>query len=490
MKKHIAGRLIRLFSLLLVAMIIIIGLLFSVIFSKQTEDLHLEEMTHRGEVIQTTLTEYFTSNATSRQQSSGNHNGMMGYGAYLNFIDQISGDSVWVVDQNGDTLLKGQHHNRADSREPLPENAEDMVAEVYQTKKAVLKKAGSLLQLNTVTHALPILVSDEVAGVIIMYSDVASIHQNQANGYLILLVSLIIALLVGILVSVRLAKGFTAPIKEMESYTNTLIAGHYPPALTIHTEDELNELADRLSILSHRLEKAEKARKNKEQDEKEFLSQISHELRTPVMVMKSSLEALTDGLVDSPEEQRSYHKQLLKEADYLERLVNDLLELSRLQAVGFSLVKKSVDPLEVIEDAVRSYRLKFAEKQQVFVFDNQLTAPIYLEGDQGRLTQLLKNLLENAYKYSEPNTRIKLLLEKVENQLHVQLINPSSQGIILDKKELFQAFHRGDRTSAEEGTGLGLAICQQIVQRHSGTITIKNTSDHQVIVNIYFPIQK
>lgn len=106
------------------------------------------------------------------------------------------------------------------------------------------------------------------------------------------------------------------------------------------------------------------------------------------------------------------------------------------------------------------------------------------------MTQMLKNLLENAHKYSEPNARIELLLEKMENQLHIQLTNPSSQDIVLDKKELFQAFHRGDTTAAEEGTGLGLAICQQIVQRHSGTITIRNTSDHQVFVDIYLPVQK
>lgn len=489
MKKHISGRLIRLFSILLVTMTVIIGLLFSVIFTRQTEDLHVEEMTHRGQVIQETLTDYFSTDTRTQRGASGNHSGMMGYGAYLNFINQIAGDSVWVVDKEQNTLLKG-HHNSTDTDIPIPSTAEKLVAEVYQTKQSVVEKEGSLLQLNAVTSALPIIIDNEVVGVIVMYSEVAAIHQNQANGYLILLVSLLIALAISILVSVRLAKGFTAPIKEMESYTNALIAEKYPAPLAIHTEDELNELADRLSILRDRLEKAEKAQISKEQNEKEFLSQISHELRTPVMVMKSSLEALADGLVDSPEEQKNYHEQLLKEAGYLERLVNDLLELSRLQAVGFSLVKEEVDPLIIIEDAVRSYRLKLAEKQQEFIFDNRLTAPVYIEGDQGRLTQLIKNLLGNAHKYSEKNAKIELLLESAEDQLHIQLSNPSSYPVSLDKAELFQAFHRGDRSAIEEGTGLGLAICQQIVQRHSGTIVLENTDDKHVIVDIYLPIKK
>ncbi|MBL1226708.1 sensor histidine kinase [Enterococcus sp. BWR-S5] len=490
MKKHISGRLIRLFSILLVTMTIIIGLLFSVIFSKQTEDLHVEEMTHRGQVIQETLTDYFTTDTSStRQRSAGNHNGMMGYGAYLNFINQIAGDSIWVVDQEQNTLLNG-HHNSTTANTTMPKTAEKLIKEVYRTKQGAIEKEGSLLQLNAVTNVLPILVNGEVAGAIVMYSEVAAIHQNQANGYLILMISLVIALLVSILVSVRLAKGFTAPIKAMEVYTNALIAEEYPAALAINTEDELNELADRLSILSERLERAEKARRNKEQSEKEFLSQISHELRTPVMVMKSSLEALTDGLVDSPEEQRNYHEHLLKEADYLERLVNDLLELSRLQSVGFSLTMEKVDPLIVIEDAVRSYRLNFAEKQQEFVFHNQLTSPVYIKGDQGRLTQLLKNLLENAYKYSERKATIELFLAVTADQLHIQLRNPNNHSAALDQKELFQAFHRGDATTKEDGTGLGLAICQQIVQRHSGTIAFKEDSQKRVVVDIYFPIKQ
>lgn len=489
MKKRISGRLIRLFSILLVTMTVMIGLLFSVIFSKQTEDLHVEEMTHRGQVIQETLTDYFITDGGRQQRSSGNHNGMMGYGAYLNFINQIAGDSIWVVDQEQNTLLKG-HHNSSTDNTSMPAAAEKLINEVYQTKQAAIQKDGGLLQLNAVTNVLPILVENEVVGVIVMHSEVAAIHQNQANGYLILLISLLIALAISILVSIRLAKGFTEPIKEMETYTNDLIAEKYPPALAIHTEDELNELADRLSILSNRLETAELERKNKEQSEKEFLSQISHELRTPVMVMKSSLEALTDGLVDSPEEQQAYHKQLLKEADFLERLVNDLLELSRLQAVGFSLTMEKVDPLVVIEDAVRSYRLKFAEKQQEFIFHNRLTTPVYIEGDQGRLTQLLKNILENACKYSKAKATIELSLEVLTDELRIQLVNPSSDFVILDKDNLFQAFHRGDTTAAEEGTGLGLAICQQIVQRHSGTMTFEKNDQEQVVVTVFLPMKR
>ncbi|MCB5953538.1 sensor histidine kinase [Enterococcus sp. CWB-B31] len=489
MKKSILGRLIRLVSTLLIMMTIMIGVLFAVIFSKQTEDLHMEEVSHRGEIIQNTLADYFSGETLSSRMGSGqnNHSGMMGYGTYLNFINQIAGDYVWVVDQNKQALLNSHHGNTTDQE--LPEAANQLIESVYLSKSSASIKEGGLFQLSSITMVLPILVENQVVGIVVMYSDVASIHQNQANGYLILLISMLIALLISILLLIRLARDFVSPIREMENYTDALINEKYPPALKFQTEDELNELAERLSILSKRLEQAKNEQENKIRGEKEFLSQISHELRTPVMVMKSSLEALTDELVTSQKELKLYHQQLLKEAGCLERLVNDLLELSRLQSVEFSLNMESVDPLEIIEDAVRAYRWKLKEKGQVLKIDNQLTEPVYIYGDHVRLTQLMKNLLDNANKYSNNNSEILLSIEKIKNQLCFKLKNQSGSINPIDSQALFETFHRGNRINSEEGTGLGLAICQQIIQRHSGEITIDNESGCQVVVTFYLPIE-
>ncbi|MHC5218425.1 sensor histidine kinase [Enterococcus sp. LJL128] len=492
MKKKIFKRLVLLFSFLLIMMTVIIGILFSVIFSKQTEDLHVEEVTHRGEIIQQTMTDYFSENQSN--ESTGNrrnqHGAMMGYGAYLNFINQIAGDSVWVLDAELNSLTSSGHHNSAAAEKELSPESRALAEKVLQDKQQQVVKSGGFFQLKSVASAFPILVNNQLAGVVVIVSDVANIHQNQINGYLILLFSLLIALAASILLSVQLAKRFVSPIKEMEHYTGQLIAEEYPAPLTINTGDELNELADKLSILSQRLEKAEQERKDKEQSEKEFLSQISHELRTPVTVMKSSLEALADELITSPEEQQMYHSQLLKEAGYLEHLVNDLLELSRLQSVEFSLIFETVDPLEVIEDSIRGYRRKMAEKNQQLVVDNQLKTPVYLEGDHVRLVQLFKNLLDNAHKYGKKDSSIEVSISAEENMLCFRFENQTSNSdIALKKEELFQAFHRGNR-KPEEGTGLGLAICQQIVRRHHGQIELNPHGGNKVTVTIWLPIKE
>lgn len=482
MKKQLVTRLVRLIASVLIVFSLIVGLLFSVVFTKQTEDLHVEELTRRSELIRDTLEEYFVENQVTPSSGNGNrHNGMMGYGAFLRFLNQIAGDTVWVVDESLTPVI-GMHH--LEETQPLPKAAQTGVAEVYQTQQTAIQKESSFLQVSKMVLYEPVMVNQQLIGVLIFQSDVAAVHKNQANGYLILILSLLIALVIGILVAIKLAKSFVQPIKEMANYTTALSEEVYLAPLEIDTDDELSELAERLSQLSQRLKAAQIARENKEKSEKEFLSQISHELRTPVMAIKGSLEALSDGLV--VENQRmDYYQELLQEATALERLINDLLELSRLQSTEFSLEQRKIDLMEVLADAQRSYRLPLKQKQQQVILTNHGDSVIFILGDYGRLVQLFANLLDNAHKYSQVGSHIYLEITETSKEVQVAMRNPTT--IPLAETGLFTAFQRGAAPQRVEGTGLGLAIAQQIVQRHQGHVEIKQQGDLVEVV-VVLPI--
>ncbi|MGM0168318.1 hypothetical protein IGI39_004073 [Enterococcus sp. AZ135] len=474
--KKITFRLIRQFVTLLLIFATMIALLFGILFAKQTEDLHLEEMTHRSELISDTLSDYFEDVPLVH---SNHTSGSNGYGAFLRFLNQIAGEDIWILNEQMSSLINYSHHNQKQS----PSGTTNLVKTVFRTKKIQVAKKRKFFQLQELSVATPILLNGEVEGVVLMRSKVDAIHKNQLSGYLMLLMSLVMSVLIASLLAWRLSKRFVKPIEDMRYYTDQLAHENYQETLIINTRDELQDLGDQLILLSQRLAEAKQAQEGKEQAEKDFLSQISHELRTPVMVIKSSLEAINEGLLDSHEE-KTYLKQLLLESTNLERLVNDLLELSRLQSTEFQLHKDAINPLDCIEDALRSYRLPLKEKNQQITLVNQLTEPRMIHGDYLRIIQALKILIDNANKYAPNHSLIELQIAEQGVNLIITIENTLITPIS-DINHLFDSFQRGKQKQIS-GTGLGLAIAKQVIRRHQGEIWAE-TGQKQFKIMILLP---
>lgn len=474
--KKITIRLIKQFVALLLVFAIMIAFFFGILFAKQTEDLHLEEMTHRSELISSTLSDYF---ADAPLVHSNHGSGSNGYGAFLRFLNQIAGEDIWILDEQLDSLIDYAHHNQ----KQVPAGMNKSVEKAFRTKKMQVAKSRRFFQLQELSVVTPILSDGEVEGVVLMHSKVDAIHKNQLSGYLMLLMSLLASVLIASLLAWRLSKRFVKPIEDMRNYADQLTQENYQAPLEINTHDELQELGDQLTHLCHRLVEAKQAREGKEQAEKDFLSQISHELRTPVMVIKSSLEAINEGMLTTDEE-KAYLKQLLVESTDLERLVNDLLELSRLQSTEFQLQKETINPLDCIEDALRSYRLPLNEKDQQAHLANQLTEPKMIHGDYLRITQALKILLDNANKYAPAHSVIELKIAEQEKFLAITIENSLDEQIS-DISRLFDSFQRGDRNQTS-GTGLGLAIAKQVIRRHQGEIYAE-TDQNKFKITILLP---
>lgn len=480
--KKITKRLIIQSVSLLLFFALIIAILFGILFSRHTEELHQEELVHRSELISSTLADYFQTDTSMNQQNHGQNSNQGGYGAFLRFINQIAGEAVWVVDETLQPVIS-DHHQAGITNTPLPKQAKELVKKTYQNKKTNVTKDYQRLQLNELTVVTPILNGQQVQAVVVMHSQVNAIHKNQLSGYVMLLFSLLVSVLLASLLAWRLAKRFVRPISEMRNYVDDLANERFESRLKIATQDELQELGDQLSILSQRLAEAQEARKKQAQAEKDFLSQISHELRTPVMVIKSSLEAMDEGYLDAQEE-KDYRRQLLIEVTSLERLVNDLLELSRLESTEFHLQKEPLDLLDCLNDALRSYRIPFKDKQQTVQFTNELTEKKMLNGDYQRITQMLKIILDNAQKYSPEGAVIQLTLGMVGADLEIILANPLVAANFAPQ-QLFDSFHRGPN-AGQNGTGLGLAIAKQVVLRHQGSIRAETTAE-QFLIRVQLP---
>ena len=204
-----------------------------------------------------------------------------------------------------------------------------------------------------------------------------------------------------------------------------------------------------------------------------------------VTVIRSSVEALHDGIVP-PDKQEEYHEQMLAETISLQRLVNDMLELSRLENDEFIIQKEEIDLGQVLEDAVRGIRMISKEKNIVIHYEH-LGEEWPVMGDYGRLRQMFITVLDNALKYSEAGKHIWVQAYKKSENYYV-MIRDEGDGIPKEKqKHIFDKFYR---SSNESSTGLGLVVMKNIAKRHGIEVRLHSEEGKGSKFTFIIPVYK
>jgi two-component system, OmpR family, phosphate regulon sensor histidine kinase PhoR len=208
---------------------------------------------------------------------------------------------------------------------------------------------------------------------------------------------------------------------------------------------------------------------------KDFVANVSHELKTPVTSIKGFSETLLDGAMNDGHALKEFLTIILKESDRLQTLINDLLELSKIEKQDFKLNISQLDILQILKDVVTLLSKKASEKNITLQL-NCAVDHVMLEGDVHRIKQVFINLIGNALAYTPKNGHVSVDVQEFEQ--YVQIIVKDT-GIGIEKTEIpriFERFYRVDRARSREsgGTGLGLAIVKHIVEVHRGRIKVKS----------------
>ncbi|MCP3673802.1 MAG: two-component sensor histidine kinase, partial [Gammaproteobacteria bacterium] len=221
---------------------------------------------------------------------------------------------------------------------------------------------------------------------------------------------------------------------------------------------------------------------------KKWISDISHELRTPVAVLRAEIEAVQDGVRQvSDETVDSLHKEILR----LTRLINDLHDLSLSDKGALSYHYEKIDINEIIKILIDSEKDKIGKNNLEMEYSSFFTLkPIYISGDEGRITQLFTNLLNNTRLYTNSGGKLQINGEVVDNDL-VIIWSDSEPGVSTEQLDkLFDRLYRVEtsRNRNTGGSGLGLAICKNIVEAHQGTIVANHSKIGGIEINISLPI--
>ena len=258
----------------------------------------------------------------------------------------------------------------------------------------------------------------------------------------------------------------------MKNAALALSEGDYSAKTNVKTKDEIGQLAGVLDTLSQRLKLAEEERENLDKMQEDFIANVSHELRTPVAVLRGSLELLKDGTVNSPEDVSEYYHQMLSESRHLERLVNDLLELTRLQDSSFQLRMEEVNLCHMVKDAARAIR-RTAQSKQIIINTTLPDEECFINGDYDRIRQLFLILLDNAVKFSYEHGSIEIILI-CQNDIKLMITDHGSGIAAEEIPYIFDRFHKLNTKENKSGTGLGLPIAGEIAKRHNGTISVQS----------------
>ena len=321
--------------------------------------------------------------------------------------------------------------------------------------------------------ARPVVVGERTIGVVEVSRSTLASERFLATLRYILLGTIVAAVLASLLVSVVLARRLSRPVRDMERATRRIAAGDLDIRLGYYPPDEVGHLAQSVNHMAERLKHLETARAR-------FISEISHDLRTPLTAIKGLLVNLIDS---SGADERPSLEIAGRETDRLIRLVNQLLDFSRWQSGRLELNRRPVDLGTIARDAIALSEGQARHRNIVLNADIPPRLPA-ISADPDRLQRVILNLLDNAIKFTPGGGRVTLAVTRRERQIEVR-VQDTGRGMSGEERErAFEPYYRGEGG----GAGLGLAIAQAVVQAHGGRMGIESSQEQGSHVWFTLPV--
>ena len=309
--------------------------------------------------------------------------------------------------------------------------------------------------------ARPVKLGSKVFGALIVAKPTTRLNQ----GWLPLVWRLLPAFLAGVavagLLALYLSRRITRPVLSLAHAADEVATGNYGVAVAdVPGGGEISDLASRFRQMAVQLREGEELERN-------FLMTVSHELRTPLTAIRGHVEALLEGVVEDEEARTKSLETISLEADRLERLVGDVLDLAKLDTRRFTLLREEVDMERLVDRAYSAFGEE-ARRRSIDYRRHVEAAPV-IETDGDRVLQVISNLISNAFRWTPDGGRIELGLAQVDGTIRVA-VNDTGPGIAADEQErIFRPFWSRDG----QGTGLGLAIAHELASALGGRIELE-----------------
>jgi signal transduction histidine kinase len=462
MTKGITRQLILYFILVIVSFAIVIGFVFGFNVRRQTRESIEVNLLSRSNLIANLIAENRSFDIDKKVVED-----------YLSSVD-LDDLQVWVVSNDGEinTITEtrmgmGMMRNYYS----LNKSTQDLLTKVLKGEQLVSDRIKGVFDVDTMTVGTPIKINDQVVGALFISASLSSIDALSTGSIRTMLIALSIGILIAIALGYFLSLNFIKPLMRANQAVNTLALGQYDVHIDDSRGDEIGLLAKNINSLAKRLEDASRQSENLEKMRQNFIADITHELRTPVTIIRGLAEGIKDKVYDISESPL-ISTQIIHETVGMQRLIQDLLDLSKLEDPDFQLDMRALELHEVLQDVSRSAHALLDAKKQHLILDIQ-EGEWNIIGDQQRLKQMFIAVIDNASKFSTINQNIELKAEKIDDTVRVS-IKDNGVGISeLQQKELFKRYKK-DSQNNPNGNGLGLLIVSRIASNHTIELSVKN----------------
>lgn len=447
---------------ILFTILVVLSLILSVWFSVSFYNYKKSEIYSKSTVVAAEAVTYL-----NLKQS-------LNYNALKYMVDTISVDTgadILVTDNIGiiHSVSSEEHESRSFSSLGISEESMDVLrlGERVEYKKENSDGIEEYIYLN------PVFDGNYFCGIVAMIMPTSIINNTLFKVYGAICIFIILEIALFSITLYILGKRIVEkPLNEINSIANKLSKGEFDKRIVINTSDEIAELAKSFNVMAESLETVDRNRRD-------FISNVSHELRSPITSINGFISGIIDGVI--PKDKENYYLNIINdEIKRLSRLVNDLLDISAMESGKFKLSMMEFDLNALIKICLTNLQVKFGEKelQIQVIFENNHQ---FIYGDRDRLIQVMTNLLDNSIKYSNNGGKIIIEVSTKGEKIYTSI---SNEGPSLSDEEMIRIwdrFYKADKARTnKESTGLGLPIVRLILTQHNEEIWVENNKEKGV----------
>ena len=448
-KESINQRIIVTFISVTSIVLIFLGSIMTILFNKNYHSTKLSNLEKQMGIIENSINNYLNQQDGSYSQLKE----IIKMACISTNTEAIITDRLgYVYLVNGEDYQNLMYSKIKLNTESLSSNIE-FKKEVFKADNASIKG-----------YVKAIYEDGEIDGYMIMVMQNES--ERNFNMFIIWITVIIEIIISAIVIKIVTNQIIIRPIDNINNVAKRLAKGEVEKRVVVNCNNEIGELAESFNMMAECLEKSDTKRR-------EFISNVSHELRSPITSIKGFIGGILDGVI--PRDRENYYLKIVyDEVDRLARLVNDLLDMSAMESGKFNLAITEFDINQVISLCILNLEHKIQEKglNVKATFHNNRA---YVLGDRDRIIQVVTNIIENSIKYSNDDGEIKIDVYSKGEKIYVDIFN---SGECIEEKELnkiWDRFYKSDKSRTNKlSTGLGLPIVRSILSQHNEDIWVKN----------------
>lgn len=353
----------------------------------------------------------------------------------------------------------------------IPRLADERQYKDVMAGKDPLVKIGDFYGLfketkeSWLTVEYPLTYNDSTIAAVYLMTPVPEIHKTRESVFRFFMLSVLISVLVSVVLVYIFSRKLIKPLKEINDAARVISGGEFTKRLDIRSQDEIGELAMSFNQMITALENLEEMRRG-------FIANVSHELRTPMTSIRGFIEGMLDGTIP-PEKHKDYLAIVKEETIRLNRLVNDLLDLARMESGESKVFMRTFDINELIRRSIIKLEKMITDKD-ISVDADFEEEEIFVHADSDMIERVIINLIHNGVKFTGENGKISISTRKQKDKV---LISIHDDGVGIEKNELamiWDRFYKSDKSRSmdKSGTGLGLAIVKNLINSHGQEIWV------------------